>query len=101
MMRLNSSIARAALSALLVAVLLIGVVGGCYWLSLMASLNGLEAGIRERDVVKLEKYIDWPRVREQIRSDLRGSVMTQVFKDANTDKEGGLASSIGALLAVQ
>jgi hypothetical protein len=98
MMRLNSSIARAALSALLVAVLLIGVGGGCYWLSLVASLNGLEAGIRERDVVKLEKYIDWPRVREQIRSDLRGSVMTQVFKDANTDKEGGLASSIGALL---
>ena len=99
MMRLISSIARAALSVLLVAGLLIGVVGACYWLSLIASLNGLEAGIRERDVVKLEKYIDWPRVREQIRSDLRGSVMTQVFKDANTDKEGGLASSIGALLA--
>ena len=99
MMRLISSIARAALSVLLVAGLLIGVVGACYWLSLIASLNGLEAGIRERDVVKLEKYIDWPRIREQIRSDLRGSVMTQVFKDANTDKEGGLASSIGALLA--
>src|SRR6516164_2934600 len=99
MMRLISSIVRATLSALLVAVSLIGVVGGCYWLSLIASLNGLEAGIRERDVVKLEKYIDWPRVREQIRSDLRASVMTQVFKEAKTDKEGGLASSIGALLA--
>src|SRR6516225_11547331 len=99
MMRLISSIARAALSELLLAVLLIGVVGGCYWLSLIASLNGLEAGIRERDVVKLEKYIDWPRVREQIRSDLRASVMTQVFKEAKTDKERGLASSIGALLA--
>ena len=69
MMRLISSIVRATLSALLVAVSLIGVVGGFYWLSLVASLNGLEAGIRERDVVKLEKYIDWPRVREQIRSD--------------------------------
>ena len=91
--------ARAMLSVLVVAVLLIGVGGGCYWLSLIASLNGLEAGIRERDVVKLEKYIDWPRVREQIRSDLRASVMTQVFKKATTDKDGGLASSIGALLA--
>src|SRR6516165_12821913 len=99
MMRLISSIVRATLSALLVAVSLIGVVGGFYWLSLVASLNGLEAGIRERDVVKLEKYIDWPRIREQIRSDLRGSVMTQVFKEAKTDKERGLASSIGALLA--
>ena len=99
MMRLISSIVRAAFSLLLAAVLLIGVVGGCYWFSLTASLHGLEAGIRERDVVKLEKYIDWPRVREQIRSDLRASVMTQVFKEAKTDKEGGLASSIGALLA--
>ena len=68
-MRLISPIARAALSVLLAAVLLIAVVGGCYWFSLVASLNGLEAGIRERDIVKLEKYIDWPRVREQIRSD--------------------------------
>jgi hypothetical protein len=99
MMRLISSIVRAALSVLLVAVLLIGVGVGCYWLSLIASLHGLEAGIRERDVVKLEKYIHWPRVREQIRSDLRASVMTQVFKEAKTEKEGGLASSIGALLA--
>jgi hypothetical protein len=98
-MRLISPIARAALSVLPAAVLLIAVVGGCYWFSLVASLNGLEAGIRERDIVKLEKYIDWPRVREQIRSDLRASAMTQVFKEANTDKEGGLASSIGALLA--
>ena len=98
-MRLISSIVRAALSVLLVAVLLIGVVGGCYWLSLIESLNGLETGIRERDVVKLEKYIDWPRVREQARSDLRASVMTQVFKEAKPDKERGLASSIGALLA--
>ena len=98
MMRLISSIARPTLSVLVVAVLLIGV-GVGYWLSLIASLNGLEAGIRERDVVKLEKYIDWPRVREQIGSDLRASVMTQVFKEAKTDKEGGLASSIGALLA--
>src|SRR6516162_5567774 len=96
--RLISAIVRAALSVLLAAVLLITVVGGCYWFSLTASLHGLEAGVRERDVVKLEKYIDWPTVREQIRSDLRASVMTQVFKEAKTDKEGGLASSIGALL---
>ena len=98
-MRLISSIARAALSVLLAAVLLFAVGGGCYWFSLTASLHGLEAGIRERDVVKLEKYIDWPRVREQARSDLQALVMTQVFKEAKTEKEGGLASSIGALLA--
>src|SRR6516225_3088365 len=98
MMRLISSIARPTLSVLVVAVLLIGV-GVCYWFSLLASLNGLEASIRERDVIRLEKYIDWPRVREQIRSDVRVSVMTQVFKEAKTDKEGGFASSVGALLA--
>src|SRR5262245_60338705 len=99
MMRLISSIARGSLSVLLAAALLIGVVGGCYWLSLTASLHGLEAGVRERDVVEPGKYIDWPRVREQIRSDLQGLVMTQFFKEAKTEKAGGLASSIGALLA--
>ena len=98
-MRLISAIVRAALSVLLAAVLLITVVGGCYWFSLTASLHGLEAGVRERDVVKLEKYIDWPTVREQVRSDLQAFVMMQVFKEAKTEKEGGLASSIGALLA--
>ena len=63
-MRLISSITRAALGVLLAIAVLAGVVGGCYWLSLVASLRGLEAGIKERDVVKLDKYIDWPRVRE-------------------------------------
>jgi Protein of unknown function (DUF2939) len=66
---------------------------------LVTSLHGLEAGIRERDVVKLEKYVDWGRIREQIRAELQAFVMTQVFKDAKTGKEGGLASSIGTLLA--
>jgi general secretion pathway protein G len=98
-MRFISSITRAALGVLIAVAVLVGVVGGCYWLSLVASLRGLEAGIRERDVVKLEKYIDWPRVREQIRSELQAFVMTQVFKDAKKGEEGGLASSIGTLLA--
>jgi Protein of unknown function (DUF2939) len=98
-MRFISSITRAALGVLIAVAVLAGVVGGCYWLSLVASLRGLEAGIRERDVVKLEKYIDWPRVREQIRSELQAFVMTQVFNDAKMGEEGGLASSIGTLLA--
>jgi hypothetical protein len=80
-------------------VVLTGLGGGCYWLSLVASLNGLEAGIKERDVVKLDKYIDWARVREQVRSDLHAFVMTQVFKEAKGGEEKGLAFSIGTLLA--
>jgi hypothetical protein len=94
-MRVISSITRAALAIAVLA----GVVGGCYWLSLVASLRGLEIGMRERDVVKLEKYIDWPRIREQIRSDLRAFVMTQVVKEGKKGEEGGWDSSIGTLLA--
>jgi general secretion pathway protein G len=99
-MWLISSLARATLGVVLAVVILAGIFRGCYWFSLVASLNGLEAGVRERDVVKLEKYVDWPRVREQVRSDLHAFVMAQVFKDAKTGEEGGLSSSIGTLLAV-
>jgi hypothetical protein len=87
------------LAVLLALVILASISGGCYWLSLVTSLHGLEAGIRGRDVVKLDKYIDWPRLREQVRADLQAFAMTQVFTDAKTGKEGGLASSIGTLLA--
>jgi hypothetical protein len=98
-MRFISSVTRAAFGVLMAVVVLAGVGGGCYWLSLVASLNGLEAGIRERDVVKLEKYIDWPRIREQVRADLQAFAMTEMFKGVEKGEGGGLASSIGTLLA--
>jgi hypothetical protein len=49
---------------LLVALMPVALVGGCYWASLLVSVNKLEAGVRDRDIVKLEKYIDWAAVRE-------------------------------------
>ena len=98
-MRFILSVTRAALGVLVAVVVLAGVGGGCYWFSLVTSLHGLEAGIRERDVVKLEKYVDWGRIRDQVRADLQAFMMTQVFKEAKKGEEGGLASSIGTLLA--
>lgn len=98
-MRLISPTIRVVLGLPLALVVLAGIVAGCYWLSLVASLQGLEAGVREHDVIKPEKYNDWERVREQMRTDLQSFTMTEVLQEAKNGAPGRLASSIGTLLA--
>src|SRR6266446_7678645 len=92
------SITRAALGALLALVVLVGVACGGYWLSVAFSLHGLEAGIRERDVVKLEKYVNWVVIRDQLRSEIRGTALRRFYEDAvrGPEKPGYF---LGALLA--
>jgi hypothetical protein len=86
------------LGCLLAVLIVLGVLAGCYWMSLRISINHLETGIRDRDVVKLEKYIDWRVVREQLRSEIRGVAMRHVFGEA-MKKEGGAGNFLGAFLA--
>ena len=42
------------LTFLIVVFTITGLTAGCYWASLLISLERLEAGIRERNVAKLE-----------------------------------------------
>jgi hypothetical protein len=71
---------------------------GSYWASLLISLERLEAGIRERNTVKLEKSIDWPAVRDQLRSEVRGTTLRRFYQDA-LGKQESPGYIIGALLA--
>jgi hypothetical protein len=92
-MRLN----RKLIYALMMAVS-VGILAGSYWASVRISVSRLEAGIRDRDVVSLEKYVDWAAVREQLRAEIRGAAMRHVWEDViRTD--GSTGSFLGAFLA--
>lgn len=74
------------------------IVAAAYWASLLHSLNGLEAGFRDRDIVKLEKYVDWARIREQIRSEIKSATTAHLVQEA-TRGDGGGAALFGTLIA--
>jgi DUF2939 family protein len=86
------------LSYLLAVLIFLGLVAGCYWASLLVSFDKLEAGVRERDVVKLEKYIDWVVIRDQLRSEIRGTALRRFYEDA-MGKQETPGYFLGALLA--
>ena len=77
---------------------LVAFVGACYWASLLVSVNKLETGARERDIGKLEKYIDWAAVRDQLRSEIRGTTLRRFYGDA-FGKQESPGYQLGALFA--
>ena len=79
-------------------ILAVGALAGAYLISVRVSLNQLEAGLRQRDTGKLEKYIDWPVIRDQLRSEIRGTALRRVYEDA-IGKQGSPGYLLGAFLA--
>jgi DUF2939 family protein len=81
----------------LMIVVAVGILAGSYWASVRISLSHLEAGVRDRDAASLEKYVDWPAVREQLRAEIRGAAMRHVWEDV-IRKEGSTGNIFGAFL---
>jgi hypothetical protein len=65
---------------------------------LVISLERLEAGIRERNVAALEKSIDWTALRDQLRTEIRGTALRRFYESALGQREKP-AYFFGALLA--
>lgn len=86
------------LTYLIAAFAILGLAAGCYWAFLLISLERLEAGIRERNTVTLEKSIEWVVIRDQLRSQFRGTTLRRFYEDVlgKQEKPGYL---LGALLA--
>lgn len=78
--------------------ILFAIAGAAYWASLLLSLHGLEAAFRDRDVIRLEKYVDWARIREQIRSEIKSATTAHLVQEAARSNEGG-AALFGTLIA--
>jgi hypothetical protein len=83
---------------LLAVVVAVGLAAGCYWATLLVSLEKLQAGIQERDVVKLDRYVNWVVIRDQLRPEIRGTSLRRFYADAMRDK-GKPGDLLGALLA--
>jgi cell division protein FtsN len=63
------------------------------------ALYRIDNALRERDTITLERYADWPALREQLRSDLKGVVASQLSAPNNSgDPASSLGSSFIALL---
>jgi hypothetical protein len=86
------------LGYLLAVFIILGLVAGCYWAFLFFSFDKLEAGVREQDVVTLAKYIDWPAIRDQLRSEIRGTALRRFYENA-MGKQETPGYFLGALLA--
>jgi hypothetical protein len=86
------------LTFLIVVFTMTGLAAGSYWASLLISLQRLEAGIRERNVAKLEKSINWSAVRDQLRLEVRGTTLRRFYQDA-LGKQETSGHILGTLLA--
>jgi hypothetical protein len=69
--------------------------GGLYWQSPRWALLSIQQAIVDKDIIPLERYIDWARVREGLRSDLAGALMARTIADS---KDGSPGAALGSAL---
>jgi hypothetical protein len=72
-----------------------------YIVSPFFALHRIDHAIRDGDTLLLERYADWPAIREQLRTDLKGLAAETLAKQqtSNNDTGGSLASGLITLMA--
>jgi hypothetical protein len=70
------------------------VAAGAYWYSPRHALNSLQVAMAEQDVVALERYVDWARVRDGLRSDITGALTVNAARDVRGDSPGAAVGSV-------
>jgi hypothetical protein len=68
-----------------------------YIVSPYYALYRIDHAIQDHDSVVLERYADWPAIREQLRTDLKGLMMNTLV-DKPGDSSNGFATGLAALL---
>jgi len=66
---------------ILVAVLVLGLV--YVWLSPIFALRGLQRAIQTKNPSAVERYVDFPKVRESLKSELNRALMAEAEKDTS------------------
>lgn len=85
---------RRTLAALVLTVAVLA--GAAYWYAPRQALSGLEAALAERDVVGLERHVDWRRVRDGARADVTGYLTANA---AGSVGGGHTGMAVGSMLA--
>lgn len=74
------------------AVIVVLVLGFAYlWFSPYLALRGIRQAIQHNDPSGIERYVDFPRVRESLKSQLNRALMSEVNKDDSGFGALGLA----------
>ena len=68
-----------------------------YIVSPYYALYRIDHAIQDHDSIVLERYADWPAIREQLRTDLKG-LMISTLVDKPADSSNGFATGLAALL---
>ena len=68
-----------------------------YIVSPYYALYRIDHAIQDHDSVVLERYADWPAIREQLRTDLKGLMMNTLVEKPS-DSSNGFATGLAALL---
>lgn len=64
---------------------------GYLWFSPYLALRGMQRAIQNNDPSALERYVDFPRVRESLKSQFNRALMEEVAKDETSFGALGLA----------
>jgi hypothetical protein len=67
-----------------------------YWYSPRLALDALQIALAQRDVVALERQVDWPQVRGGIRADVTGLLAANAAQSAGGT---GIGAAVGSMLA--
>ncbi|WP_038047447.1 DUF2939 domain-containing protein [Thermus caliditerrae] len=81
----------------LVGVLALGLLAlaGYGFLAPFLTLRGLAAAVERKEVQALERYVDFPRVREALKADLSASLMKEMQNEENPFAALGLLFTAG------
>ncbi|MDX2027194.1 MAG: FtsQ-type POTRA domain-containing protein [Alphaproteobacteria bacterium] len=71
-----------------------------YFISPYWQLHSLKSAIQDQDVVRLEKYIDWPSVKNGLKADMMAAYSEHVASEEN-DFAKGLALVLGPAVVNQ
>jgi hypothetical protein len=81
----------------LAAVIVLAVAGGWYWASPLYAVNQLKDAAVSGDARELEDRIDFPRVRESVKSQMRAVMAAELTKPEMKDNPFG---ALGAMMAM-
>ncbi|TAL01012.1 MAG: DUF2939 domain-containing protein [Rhodospirillaceae bacterium] len=80
---------------LLVAVALCTFLSAAYWYSPRYSLKQLQTSLATSDVIGLERYIDWPSVRDGLRTDLTAAFLEKTSARSDNNLSSAFAAALG------
>lgn len=88
---MKSGLARALILLLIAAAL------GWLWLSPSRAVDGLRAAAREGDAEQLSRYVDFPVLRENLKTDIKASVIGERKADPDNPL-AGLGAMLGSTM---